>query len=239
VARRTTASATWSSSNSRDGAPRVFLSGPSGGPCRYTKPAMTRVTGVRLRPGVGYLLRRRPMCALVNRRVRCPAPELVRQMAGAQRLDGTSLGPRVSAAAQLERLMRVWVGVSPKRLARVARFSIFARQCGRWTAERLDANGGGILRRPVPLDSRVCRIRGRLRAAFLCGAERGRVTCAVRVERPEAPRLQPPWAITSRASETTSGFTICRKSSRRTWTTSRCVPALKAICSSDSKLLSR
>lgn len=122
VARRTTASATWSSSNSRDGAPRVFLSGPSGGPGRYTKPAMTRVTGVRLRPGVGYLLRRRPMCALVNRRVRCPAPELVRQMAGAQRLDGTSLGPRAVGRRQLERLMRVWVGVSPKRLARMARF---------------------------------------------------------------------------------------------------------------------
>src|ERR1022692_5255587 len=53
VARRTTASATWSSSNSRDGAPRVFLSGPSGGAGRPPKPAEARGHRGGLRAGGG------------------------------------------------------------------------------------------------------------------------------------------------------------------------------------------
>jgi methylphosphotriester-DNA--protein-cysteine methyltransferase len=101
------------------------------------------------------------MWELADRRERYQAPELMRQMAGAQTtearfaaLEGWLAGKladavldwRVSAAIQataessgevrieevarrcgvsrrqLERLMRVWVGVAPKRLARVARF---------------------------------------------------------------------------------------------------------------------
>jgi AraC-like DNA-binding protein len=145
----------------RSAEPRVFLSGPRDGPGHYAKPAGTRVIGVRLRPGVAYLLRPKPMCELVNRRVPYPAPDLVGPMRRADsinacfdtlelylsgRLAGSSLDLRVSAAVHaigksagaaridevarccgvscrhLERLMRVWVGVSPKRLARVARF---------------------------------------------------------------------------------------------------------------------
>jgi len=145
----------------RQDAPKVFLSGPRRGPGHYAKLAGTAVIGVRLRPGVGYLLRGRPMCELVDRRERCRAPALVQQMAWADSMDAclqvlerwlagmladAALDARVSAAIrvtaessgdarieevavrcgvgrrQLERLMRVWVGVSPKCLARVARF---------------------------------------------------------------------------------------------------------------------
>ncbi len=145
----------------RHAAPRIFLSGPRRGPGHYAKPPMTRVAGVRLRPGTGHLLWRRPMSELVDRRVAYPAPDLVARLGGvpevdacfdalesylAERLAGTSPDPRVAAAVrmigesagevrmavvarqcgigirQLERLMRVWVGLPPKRLARVARF---------------------------------------------------------------------------------------------------------------------
>lgn len=61
------------------------------------------------------------MCELIKRRAPYPAPELVKQMAGAQTVNACFDAPGVGRR-QLERLMRVWVGVSPKRLARVARF---------------------------------------------------------------------------------------------------------------------
>jgi AraC-like DNA-binding protein len=141
--------------------PAAFIGGPRSHPSHYRKPPLRKIIGVRLRPGVGYLLLRRPMCDLVNRRVRVAAPELTDRMARTHSVDerfdvleshlsrklaGLALDDRVRRAIRavgesaggaridevarqcgvsrrhLERLMRVWVGVSPKRLARVARF---------------------------------------------------------------------------------------------------------------------
>jgi len=141
--------------------PAAFLRGPRSHPSHYRKPPLRKIIGVRLRPGVGYLLLNRPMCELVNRRVRVKAQELTDRMARAHsvdacfdvlesylsgRLAGLALDDRVRRAIcatiessggaridevarqcgvsrrHLERLMRAWVGISPKRLARVARF---------------------------------------------------------------------------------------------------------------------
>jgi hypothetical protein len=152
VARRTTASATWSTSNSRDGAPRCLRSFGSEAPSR-----------------------------------------------------------RVPAPMRSNRAPAHGVSMRGKARTRHLRGAGRAAGCARKAGETA-GGAGGFARR----GSTLCDVGGRKRPAY-----------------------QPPWAITSRASEITSGFTICRKSFRRTWTTSRCVPALKAICSSDSRLLSR
>jgi len=129
--------------------PQAFIVGPRSTPGRYAKPAGMKVLGVRLRPGVGYLLLRKPMFRLLDRRLPYPAPAIVSldemEAYVSQRLQSAPVDARVSAAVRtisessgdaridevarqsgagrhLERLMRTWVGYSPKRLARVARF---------------------------------------------------------------------------------------------------------------------
>jgi AraC-like DNA-binding protein len=126
-----------------------------------------QVVGIRLRPGVGFLLtgicaarwlgRREPLASFLGPSTR----ELAEEIAGAkstdaqfdllesflvERLAGKQVDQRVSTALhliqasagalrikdiasrcglscrQLERLLRLWVGILPKRLARIARF---------------------------------------------------------------------------------------------------------------------
>ena len=140
--------------------------------------------GVRLRPGVAYLLARTPICQIVNRReplarfLGACADELAKQMAKTtssdarfdlleafclEQLAGKAVHECVGMALrlleesagamqirevarrcavsqrQLERLLRAWVGMSPKRLARIARFQT--------VLGRAERNGSTIERR--------------------------------------------------------------------------------------------
>src|SRR5581483_3323828 len=155
-------------------APRCLIAGPRLKSMR-SAPATRRtdILGVRLRPGVAFLLtgtsidqlvgRREPLAAFLGDRAdqlaasiaeaksnsarfdvlesflleRLPARQLDARVELTLRLmERSAGGAAVSKVAkqcgvscrQLERVLRVWVGVTPKRLARIARFqSVLAR----------------------------------------------------------------------------------------------------------------
>jgi AraC-like DNA-binding protein len=149
------------------GAPRCVISGARLKSMRSASTEAMQVIGIRLRPGVAYLLtgagaeqwagRREPLSAVlgtcvdelatqvgaaphanaqfdlleaflvarltgkqVDGRV-CLALHLMQQSRGAMRVAEIAqrCGP---SSRQLERLLRLWVGISPKVLARIARF---------------------------------------------------------------------------------------------------------------------
>jgi AraC-like DNA-binding protein len=153
------------------GAARCVISGPRLKSVRTAPTEAMQVVGIRLRPGVAFLLtgvcaerwvgRRESLneyqddllggsaSALaveisrapstdarfdllesflvarlagkeIDRRV-CIALHLIQQSRGAMRVSEIALGCGLSCR-QLERLLRVWVGISPKPLARIARF---------------------------------------------------------------------------------------------------------------------
>lgn len=149
------------------GAPRCFAIGPRLKSVRSAPADTLRVIGIRLRPGVAFLLtgvraegwvgRRESLEDLlgpcvselavqisrsphadaqfdlfesfllarlagkeVDRRV-CIALHLIQRSRGAMRVPDIARRCGLSCR-QLERLLRVWVGISPKTLARIARF---------------------------------------------------------------------------------------------------------------------
>ena len=158
---------------SEEAAPRCLIAGPRLRSVRSAPTHRSDVLGVRLLPGVAFLLTGAPVDQLVGRREPLAkflgegAGQLATQMAEAnsnsarfdvlesfllERLPARRLDSRVELALhliersaggapvskvakqcgvscrQLERLLRVWVGVTPKRLARIARFqSVLAR----------------------------------------------------------------------------------------------------------------
>lgn len=127
---------------------RAFLAGPKLG-TEIASP-QTGLMGVRLRPGAAYLLLDSPVCAIAGRRVRLKAPRLAtldrlvsflgerlrdrrvdeRVDRAVQRIERSAGDDTVEEIAkacgvgrrQLERLMGTWVGLTPKRLCRIARF---------------------------------------------------------------------------------------------------------------------
>lgn len=157
------------------GAPRFVISGPRLKSVRSAPTEAMQVIGIRLRPGVAFLLT--GVCAerLVGRReslgelLGSCVSELVVQISGSPRTDaqfdllesflvarlvGKEVDRRVCLALhliqrsrgamrvseitrrcglgcrQLERLLRVWVGISPKPLARIARFQAALASAG-------------------------------------------------------------------------------------------------------------
>jgi AraC-like DNA-binding protein len=152
------------------GTVRCFLVGPSLVPRGRRPKAGQELFGVRLRPGVGFVLLGTPMHKMTGRRARLEAAmpgqgsELAKRLGEAttvddridilenflnQRLAGAKIEPRVAlvlrrmeasggqvripelvrecevSARQLRRLLITWVGLSPKRLARVIRLQAF------------------------------------------------------------------------------------------------------------------
>jgi AraC-like DNA-binding protein len=148
-------------------ASKCFFVGPRQTPAEGGLPPGQTFFGVRLKPGVAFLLTDTPVYTLVERRLRLTAllPEhgarLEKHLAGTrtvdegidvlerfliQRLSDVQIDPRVQTALKrieecggqirveqlahncqvslrhLDRLLRNWVGFSPKRLARITRF---------------------------------------------------------------------------------------------------------------------
>jgi len=172
-----------------DKGPRqCLLAGPRLKTVRSAPTHRSEVVGVRLRPGVAYLLARTPICQIVNRREPLArflgdcADELAKQMAKTtssdarfdlleafclEQLAGKAVHECVGMALrlleesagamqirevarrcavsqrQLERLLRAWVGMSPKRLARIARFQTVLGRAERkpqWTHVAAEQN---------------------------------------------------------------------------------------------------
>ena len=169
-------------------APQCLLAGPRLRTVRSAPKHRSEVVGVRLRPGVAYLLARTPIHEIVNRREPLGrflgpcADELAQQIAHATSadarfdlLEGFCLEhiatKRVNECVelalalleesegamqirevarrcaisqrQLERLLRTWVGMSPKRLARIARFQTVlgrAQRKPQWTHVAAEQN---------------------------------------------------------------------------------------------------
>jgi AraC-like DNA-binding protein len=158
-----------------------FLAGPRQTPAERAPPAGQTLFGVRLKPGVAFVLTRVPVHPLVDRRTRLPAlmPEggsrLEKALAGMrtvdegidvleafliQRLADVRIDSRVQMALKrleecggqmrvaqlarecqvssrhLDRLLRDWVGFSPKRLARIMRFQTLLQHMEASPAER-------------------------------------------------------------------------------------------------------
>jgi AraC-like DNA-binding protein len=159
----------------KGGAPRCVISGPRLKSVRWAPTEAMQVIGIRLRPGVAFLLtevsaerwagRREPLderlgsCVTelamqisgsprtearfdllesflvarlvgkeVDRRV-CIALHLIQRSRGAMRVSEIARRCGLSCR-QLERLLRVWVGISPKPLARIARFQAALESAG-------------------------------------------------------------------------------------------------------------
>jgi AraC-like DNA-binding protein len=172
-----------------DGAqPECLIAGPRLKTMRSAPTRRSQIVGVRLRPGVAYLLARTPIHQIVNRReplarfLGACADELAGQMAKATSADarfdlleafclehiaGKCVNECVELALrlleesegamqirevarrcavsqrQLERLLRTWVGMSPKRLARIARFQTVlgrAQRKPQWTHVAAEQN---------------------------------------------------------------------------------------------------
>ena len=147
--------------------PECFLAGPRLTPTERVPGAGHVLFGVRLQPGVAFVLTGRAVYQLTDRWTRLAAilpedaPRMEKQLARAktadegldileefllQRLNGVQIDARVESALKriqecggqirmtqlasecrvsrrhLDRLLRNWVGFSPKRLARVVRF---------------------------------------------------------------------------------------------------------------------
>jgi len=147
--------------------PHCLLSGPRLKSARSAPAEPTQVVGIRLRPGVAYLVtgvcadrwvgRRQPLGRFLGPCARELAGKIAKAESTGKRFDllesflverlaGKQVDERVSTALhliqasagamrvrdvacrcglscrQLERLLRLWVGILPKRLARIARF---------------------------------------------------------------------------------------------------------------------
>lgn len=172
------------------GAPRCVISGPRLKSVRSAPTESMQVIGVRLRPGVAFLLTgvcaeqwvgcreslgellgscaselaaqisrssntdaqfdllesflvSRLVAKEVDRRV-CIALQLIQRSRGAMRVSEVARRCGLSCR-QLERLLRVWVGISPKPLARIARFQaalVLARDqpASEWTYVAAEEN---------------------------------------------------------------------------------------------------
>jgi AraC-like DNA-binding protein len=162
-------------------APECLIAGPRLKTMRSAPTRRSEVVGVRLRPGVAYLLAQTPIHQIVNRReplarflgpcadglarkmAEAPSADarfdlleafclehiaskrvnecvgltlrLLEESAGAMQIREVARHCAVSQR-QLERLLRTWVGMSPKRLARIARFQTVlgrAQRKPQWT----------------------------------------------------------------------------------------------------------
>jgi AraC-like DNA-binding protein len=170
--------------------PRCIVAGPRLKTVRSAPTERSNVVGIRLRPGVGFLLTGAPADQLVGHReplakfLGACADELAEQIAkanstearfdllesfllkhlAAKRLDERvvlalrlieqsagaiqveQLARRCGVSArQLERLLRTWIGIAPKRLARIARFQAVLGHAGKqptsqWTHVAAEQN---------------------------------------------------------------------------------------------------